>query len=478
MSGALITAAAFALEFSARVMMACVILLRPRRTPAVRLAWLVVLFALPVVGLVAYLLLGETRLGRRRAARHREILRRGALRDAVQPPPVEADLPVQFRPIAHLAETVGGTLAQGGHDLRLYADADLFIQSLAEDIQSARSYCHLLFFIYLPDHSGERVGEALCDAARRGVPCRLLVDAVGSKFFLRSELRRRMEAAGVQVAAALPVHLPRMLLARLDVRNHRKIAVIDGATGYCGSQNVADAAFAVKKRFAPWVDAMVRLQGPVVRDLHEIFVQDWSMEGGEVPRELLALRPPAIAGGATVQVAGTGPNCYNEAMLQMSQATFHVAREELIVTTPYFVPDEATLAAMYTTARRGVEVTLVVPARNDSPLVAAASRSYYEKLLDAGVQLYEFRRGLLHAKTITVDRDFAVVTTANMDRRSFELNFEVSLLVFDNDFASELRLLQKAYVSRSTLVDADAWEGRPWPTKLVQNAMGLLSPLL
>jgi cardiolipin synthase len=234
----------------------------------------------------------------------------------------------------------------------------------------------------------------------------------------------------------------------------------------------------VKKRFAPWVDAMVRLQGPVVRDLHEIFVQDWSMEGEEVPSELLALRAPTFPGGATVQVAGTGPNSYNEAMHQMSQATFHVAREELIVTTPYFVPDEATLAAMYTTARRGVEVTLVVPARNDSPLVAAASRSCYEKLLDAGVQVYEFRRGLLHAKTITVDRDFAVVTTANMDRRSFDLNFEVSLLVFDDDFASELRLLQKAYVAGSTLVDADAWGQRPWTAKLVQNTLGLLSPLL
>jgi cardiolipin synthase len=477
MTGALITAAALLLDFCLRVVIACAILLRPRKPPAVRLAWLAVLFALPIVGLVAYLVFGEPRLGRRRAARHREVVRRLALHDAAAPA-VEGDLPAQFRPIAHLAETVGGNHPQGGHGLRLFAEADLFIQALVEDIAAARSHCHLLFYIYLADHSGERVGEALAAAARRGVACRLLVDAVGSKLFLRSALRRRMAQAGVEVAAALPVSVPRMLLARLDLRNHRKIAIVDAAVGYSGSQNVADASFAIKKRFAPWVDCMVRVEGPVVRDLHEIFVEDWSMEGGEVPRSILECRPAPIPGGATVQVAATGPNSYNEGLHRMNQATFHVAREELILTTPYFVPDEATLAAMYTTARRGVEVTLVVPKRNDSPLVAAASRSYYETLLDAGVSVYEYRRGLLHAKTITVDRDFAVVTTANLDRRSFDLNFEVSLLVYDDDFASELRLLQRAYVSRSDPVDADAWTRRPWPARLAQNALGLLSPLL
>jgi cardiolipin synthase len=175
---------------------------------------------------------------------------------------------------------------------------------------------------------------------------------------------------------------------------------------------------------------------------------------------------------------GTGPDAYNEALRQITQTSLHAAREELIITTPYFVPDEATATALYTTARRGVDTMLVVPARNDSPLVAAASRSFYEPLLDAGVQIHEYQHGLLHAKTITLDRRLALVTTANFDRRSFELNFEVSLVVYDSDFASELRLLQKSYIDGSQTVSETKWRRRGWPKRLWQNTAGMLGPLL
>jgi cardiolipin synthase len=175
---------------------------------------------------------------------------------------------------------------------------------------------------------------------------------------------------------------------------------------------------------------------------------------------------------------GTGPDAYNEALRQITQTSLHAAREELIITTPYFVPDEATATALYTTARRGVDTSLVVPARNDSPLVAAASRSFYEPLLDAGVRVHEYQHGLLHAKTITLDRRLALVTTANFDRRSFELNFEVSLVVYDSDFASELRLLQKAYIDGSRAVSETAWRRRGWPRRLWQNTVGMLGPIL
>ena len=269
-----------------------------------------------------------------------------------------------------------------------------------------------------------------------------------------------------------------MALARVDLRNHRKIAIVDGVIGYCGSHNIADAAFAIKPKYAPWVDAMVRMEGPAVQDLQLLFVEDWYLDTNESLEEVLAVSSPASLEGAAVQIMGTGPDCYNEALRQLSQACFHAAREELILTTPYFVPDEATASALETTARRGVDSTLVVPARNDSPVVAAASRSYYEKLLDAGVDIHEYVPGLLHAKTTTIDRRLAMVSTANLDRRSFELNFEVSMVVYDSDFASELRLLQKSYLDRSRPVEQLQWRRRGWPKKLVQNAAGLLSPLL
>ncbi len=471
----------FVADFTARLSLAAVIIIRSRGTPAVRLAWLVLLMAVPVVGIVAYLLFGEPRLGRRRVRRYLAAVNTLRVREpeyVAAAPPVPAVIPAEYRQIAYLAESVGGNIPQGGHTLCLYGDTDLFIQSLVEDINNAKAHCHLLFYIFLTDHSSTRVAEALIAAAGRGVVCRLLVDAVGSRRFLRSDLRRGLDAAGVHVVDALPANLARMLLARLDLRNHRKIAVIDGVVGYTGSQNIADAEFASKAKFGPWVDAMIRIEGPVVRDLQMLFVQDWHMDTHETLADVLAVRPPAVPDGETVQVIGTGPACYNQAMLQMTLVTMHAATEELIITTPYFVPDEATLAALYTCALRGVDVSLVVPARNDSPLVAAASRSYYARLLDAGVAIHEYRSGLLHAKTISVDRRLAMITTANLDRRSFELNFEVSTMVYDTNFASRMRLMQKNYIDVSDRVNGAAWSRRGWPRKLVENGLGMVSPLL
>jgi cardiolipin synthase len=477
----LIPAAALLVEFAARLTLIAVIIVRSRGTPAVRLAWVVLLLAVPGVGVVAYLLVGEARLGRRRAKRYRGSARHLELRHveyASGGSPIKADIPTEYRQIAYLAESVGGNIPQGGHALRLYGDTDLFIQALVEDINAAQAHCHLLFYIFLTDHSSVRVADALIDAARRSVACRLLVDGVGSKRFLRSDLRRRLEAGGVQVVAALPANLARALLARIDLRNHRKIAVIDGVIGYSGSHNIADAEFAIKPEYAPWVDTMLRIEGPAVRDLQVLFVQDWYLDTNDPHRDLLGIRPHHTPDGDTIQVMGTGPASHNEALVQMIQVTFHSAAEELILTTPYFVPDEATLSALTTAALRGVEVSLVVPARNDSPLVAAASRGYYQKLLDAGVTIHEYRHGLLHAKTITIDRRLAVITTANLDRRSFDLNFEVSTIVYDTDFASQVRLMQKTYIDGSTIVDPTAWAKRGWPRKLLENGLGMVSPLL
>jgi cardiolipin synthase A/B len=463
-----------------KIVMICIVLLR-KRGAASTLAWIMVILVLPLFGSLLYLMIGEVKLGRRSVQRHLEIVKRVqslapfamAAREALHPHIVP-----KFAHLAVLAESVGDNDALAGNSMTLIGDANIFIQSLVEDIDAAQSHCHLLFYIYLDDHSGTRVAEALMRAAKRGVACRVLVDAVGSKLFARSKLRQDMEAAGVRVVEALPVHPLRMLLARMDLRNHRKIAVIDGIIGYTGSQNIADAEFAIKRRFAPWVDASVRIEGPVTWDLQMLFAQDWYMDTDELLEQVLHIQPLPVADGVIAQVMGTGPNSFNQALRQLSQAAFHTAREELILTTPYFVPDEATLIALCVAARRGVDTILVLPARNDSRLVGAASRSHYATLLENGVKIYEYQRGLLHAKTITVDRDWGLVSTANLDRRSFELNFEVSVVVYDDDFASQLRFLQKGYIGDSRLVDASSWMHRPWPALLWYSAAGTVSPLL
>jgi cardiolipin synthase len=469
------------LELCAKLTLVCWMLLRRRASSPTTLAWIVVILALPVVGTVLYLLVGEVRLGGRRITRHLEIVKRiqssvpftAAASGAVRPT-ISSD----HQHLAVLAEAVGDNDPLGGNSLTLMGETDLFVQALVDDIDSAQHHCHLLFYIFLTDFTGKRVAEALMKAAARGVDCRVLVDAVGSKMFTRSSLRKRMEQAGVRVVEALKAHPLRMLFARIDLRNHRKIAVIDGVIGYTGSQNIADSEFAIKPRFAPWVDAMVRIVGPVVWDLQMLFVEDWFLDTDESLEHLLNIQPLTQGDGVVAQIIGTGPNSYNEAMRQLLQAAFHTAREELILTTPYFVPDDATLAALCTAARRGVRTTLVVPARNDSPLVAAASRSNYQQLLESGVTIHEYQRGLLHAKTITIDRSVGLIGSANLDRRSFELNFEVNLVVYDSDFAGQLRFLQTAYISDSRPVDASAWSRRSTAVKVWHNAAGTLSPLL
>lgn len=456
------------------------VLLRPRIRQPSSLAWILVIVALPVVGVVFYLIVGEVRTGSRRKRRHRTIHRNigAVLRKAWRDGPATAMVEGDTQSIARLARLVGDTRPRGGNRLTLLSDAERFVGSLAKDVDEAQGHVHLLFYIYLDDLLGRTTADALVNAAARGVDCRLLVDNVGSAEFLKSRLCKRLRDSGVRVAAALPTRITQIASVRFDMRNHRKIAVVDGRIGYTGSHNLAAEAFHPKPRFAPWVDATLRIEGPAVRDLQALFVEDWYMDTGESLEDLIAIEPTEHGDGNVVQIVGSGVNSQNQALVRVIQSAVHMAREELVLTTPYFVPDEGTVAALTTAAMRGVRTIIVVPARNDSPLIALASRSFYQPLLDAGVRVHEFTKGLLHAKTITVDREFALVSTANLDRRSFEINFELSTLVYDRAFATELRQLQGRYMEDSAVVDGAAWSSRSWPRRLAENLAGLVSPLL
>ncbi len=455
------------------------VLLKGARKPASTLAWLMVLFFLPGVGIVLWFLMGETVVGGRRR-REREQLNQRLIEETAHLRPRAhqvAQLP-EYQAEVSLASAVGGAPPRPGNLLTLMSDTEQVLESLIADIDAAREHCHLLFYIWLDDEAGRTVAESVERAARRGVHCRLLLDDVGSRAFLRSETCGRLRAAGVEVVRALPVSILRMLVSRIDLRNHRKLAIIDGTIGYTGSQNIASASFAPKRKYAPWVDCMLRVVGPAVRDLQDIFVTDWHAETDTYPKDALGISPTPQEGGVPVQVLPTGPSHDSEALEQMSLASIHRATEELVLTTPYFVPGPAEVASLCTAARRGVRVVLVLPARNDSKLVAAVSRSHYASLLRAGVEIHEFLDGLLHAKTLTVDRRLALVTTANFDQRSFDLNYEVSTLIYDSDFASQLRFMQMGYVERSRRVGWERVAQRGLGTRLWENAAGVFSPLL
>jgi cardiolipin synthase len=456
-------------------------LLRPHREPASRMAWVVVIIVAPVFGMVAYVLFGETNIGRRRIARLRRALARLPAPDEVgaEAGP-ELEIPQRYAHLFRVGRSISGFAPVGGNRAVLLADSAAAIDAMVTDIDAAGDHVHILFYIWLADGSGLKVVEALKRAALRGVRCRVMADDLGSRAMIRSEHWRDMAAAGVRLASALPIGNPfvRPLKGRIDMRNHRKIVVIDNRVTYCGSQNCCDAAFAVKPKYAPWVDAMMRFEGPVVRQNQQLFASDWMGHVNEDLSALLCALPGPVEPGFAAQVIGTGPTVRYSAMPEMFESLMYAARRELVITTPYYVPDEPIQAALCASGRRGVETTVIFPARNDSWIVAAASRSYYAELLDAGVRIYEYVGGLLHTKSLTLDGEVTLIGSANIDRRSFELNFENNILFCDPALTAEVRARQASYIAASTPVDAAAVASWSWRRRLWNNAIGMFGPVL
>jgi cardiolipin synthase len=454
-----------------------------RRAPiGISMAWIAVMFSVPFLGAGLYLLVGEKRLGRRRAARvaaGADVLAQWqtVLR---QDPAGREGIDREALALADLADRVFGYPALAGNDIELFDAAAAVFDALVADIDTATRHCHLAFYIW---YDAGRVGDvvkALERAARRGVSCRAIGDALGSKAFLHGDAIVRLRAAGVEFQVALPTGPVRSLFARADLRNHRKIVVIDGRVAYVGSQNLVDPRFFMQGAGAgEWIDAMVRLTGPTVQALDTVFEHDWSIESGH------GFVAPAAEGsisglsnGPVIQIAPSGPGAQPQALQQLLLTAIYAARRELIVTTPYFVPDESILLALCSAAQRGVDVTLIVPAHNDSRLVRYASAAHFDDLLAAGVRVELFNGGLLHTKSMTIDGATSVFGSVNLDMRSLWLNFEISLLVYDIGFTGRLRALQQRYLGDSERVDAARWRQRPRWRRLLEDTIRLLGPVL
>ncbi len=463
-------------EWLLRIVMLVVV--TRRREPASAMAWLLVIFFIPWLGLVLYWLIGENRLPRRRIeAREdaRERLREVARRFERHPNVVRPELGPEAVTAVALAERLGDMPILGGNAVALLADTDEVIDRLIADMDAARHHIHLEFYIYAVDATGRRVAEALRRAARRGVACRLLVDAVGARRMLK-RLAPELMQDGVEVCAALPVGLFRRRVARIDLRNHRKIAVIDGRIGYAGSQNIVSADYGHKD--LAWEDMMVRLLGPSVLELQAVFVTDWYSESGVFLDEKSTFPVPEVAGAIPVQAIPSGPTFSTENFQRFVVAALYTAREHVVITTPYFVPDRPLMQALEVAVLRGVRVDLIVPRRSDQRIVAAASRAYYDDLLEAGVRLHLYDRGLLHSKTMRIDDRFAIIGSDNLDIRSFELNFELSLLFYCREVTEQLRAKQDAYLEGAFELTQQRWAQSPAWKRLAYDIAKLMSPLL
>ena len=456
------------------------VLLHPDRRPPARLSWIVVILALPYLGVAGYLLLGETNIGRGRVARLRRVLATLPPPDAVAAPAPPAAIPDRYSQLFNVGRSISGYPRVDGNRARLMADSDAAIDAMVADIDAAREHVHLMFYIWLPDTNGLKMVDALQRAARRGVVCRAMVDDLGSRALIGSPHWQAMGAAGVHLARALPVGNPllHVFVARVDLRDHRKILVIDNAVTYCGSQNCADPAFLPKAAYAPWVDAVMRFEGPVVRQNQHLFASDWMANHDEDIAHVLRAPTEPAGAGFPAQVIASGPTVRHSAMPEIFASLMYAARRELVITTPYYVPDEAIQAALCAAANRGVAVTIVFPARNDDFAVGATSRSHYRELLAAGVAIHEFQPGLLHTKSVTVDGEVTLIGSANMDRRSFDLNYENNILLLDAETTAAMRARQMTYVAESRQVLLEEVEAWPMTKRLWNNTIAILGPVL
>ena len=448
-----------------------------RRSPAAARAWLLLIFFLPWPGVILYTLIGRAFLPEKRMQRQAHATK--LIRDLSQRFLASADLtrpepPAPLGQAVSLAQRLGDFGILGNNRFEFIADYQSSIERLVADIDSAERHVHLLYYIFADDSTGRRVADALSRAAARGVKCRLLLDAMGARKAL-GRLAQHLRAAGMEVVPVLSYHFWNRNRGRRDLRNHRKIAIIDGRIGYVGSQNLINADF---KRGLVYKELVARLRGPVVGQLQAVWLVDRYVETERILPDDGLFPEPAAAGCAAAQCLPSGP-LYRRANVERSLvALIHGARRRVVITTPYFVPDEPLVQALQTAVLRGVDVRLIVSQARDQALVCLAQRSFYEELLEVGVQIFHYQPSFLHAKHVTIDDDVALVGSSNIDIRSFRLNSEISVLIYDRETVAQLHAIHAEYLQDSLPLAYAAWLRRPIWEKLAQNTARMVDSVL
>ncbi len=465
-----------ALEWVVRI--GALIIVPFRRSPNAAKGWLLLILFEPTIGVLVYLAIGRRRLPAWRVERTMEFDVRSQLvyqRLATHPNIFQPEQQPGTMPAVRLAQHLGNLPILGGNVVEILADYDAIIARLIADIDAAQTQVHLIFYIFADDAVGNRVVAALEQAVARGATCRVLADAMGSRGVGFERLLPRMHAAGIEAAETLKYGFLQRHTARMDLRNHRKIAVIDGRIGYTGSLNIVEPDF---KPGLEYEELMVRVTGPVVLELQAVFARDWYIETAKPIEAEDTFPDPELAGSVPAQVLPSGPLYARENNQRLIVALIYAARIRAVITTPYFIPDDALLQALTTAVLRGVDVRLVVPAQDDQLLVSSAQKSYYDELLRGGVQICRYRKRFLHAKHATIDDQVAWIGSSNMDIRSFALNDEVVLLAYDRGVCADLAMEQERYFRDGEWLDADAWCKAPLLRKVGWNLARMFSPLL
>ena len=501
-----------------------------QRNIGVSIAWVAVLYTLPVFGFIAYILLGEPMIGRRYRERVDQasiLMNDMARREHLIFDKGQDLLPTNYRGVSQIGTRWTGFGVFPNHQMQLLNDPASIFQRLIEDIHAAQRIVLMEFYIVYPKGQVLEVIEALSVAAQRGVECHILADSVGSFSFINSSVHRKLEKAGVYVHQSLPVGLFKTLFKRSDLRNHRKMVVIDEHIGYIGSFNLVDPRFFKQnKNVGQWIDVALRTTSQhsisINTAMAKVIVTDIGAESNDnlaelhqrvnnYTRKLYVMHPtindlnsrvkvladtiddheqPDIGATSIVvpkmpvvdkvlaQLIPSAPQLTAHVIYNTLVSVIHRANKRIRITTPYFVPDESLSGALTIAAKRGVDVTIIVPEKVDSFLVQHASQAYYQELLDAGVTIALFRGGLLHAKTVVIDDDYCLFGTVNIDMRSFYLNMEVSLAIYTPEMVAQVADCQKVYLENCRILDSDEWQQRHGSKRLFDNVVRLFSPLL
>ena len=464
--------------FDLAIRITAIIVIPRNRRPTSAMAWLLAIYFIPFVGVLLFLLIGNPRLPRKRRQQQEQI--NDALREngeAVSVGTLRPGAPAWFRGLVDLNTNLGAMPLTGDNQATLISDYQASLDAMADAIRGAERYVHVEFYILQTDASTDNFFAALEEVAARGVTVRVLLDhwANRGKPFYKKTL-------GAAWKLMLPVQPLKGKWQRPDLRNHRKLLVVDGNVAFVGSQNVTDSTYNLKKnikRGLHWVDLLARVEGPVVSSIDVVFLSDWYAETGEILADQVDLSSVASSdGNLDCQIVPSGPGFEYQNNLKLFMGLLFAAREKIIIVSPYFVPEEALLLSLVTACQRGIHVELFVSEEGDQAMVYHAQRSYYEALLRAGVKIWMYKKPfILHSKSLTIDDDVAVIGSSNMDMRSFGLNMEISMMVRGEEFVAEMRRVEAEYRALSRELTLEEWLKQPLRSTVLDNLARLTSAL-
>ncbi len=453
------------------------------RRPSSSIAWLLLIVVTPIFGLVIFLLIGSPFVRGRRAKVQAEANKIITERTAEIPDlPPGADIPAGVDSLIRMNRQLTHLPCVTGVSHGLFGESDAAVKAMAETVNEATTTVHVEFFITSWDDTTDIFMTALAEAVKRGVRVRLLYDDIASRGYpTLKQMNSKLTAAGIEWHEMMPIKPLKGKWRRPDLRNHRKLLVVDSKVAFMGSQNMIDSSYLLPKNIKAgrhWKDLNIKITGGIVQSLEAVFAMDWYTETGEKLGGEIGLVTDPDVDPVPMQLLPSGPGYLTMPNLRLFTGLVQRAQHKLSLTSPYFVPDDSLLEAITTAAYRGVAVELFVSEQADQFMVGHAQASYYDALLEAGVRIYQYPKPtILHAKHFTVDDIVGIIGSSNMDYRSFGLDYEITLMSTGKQFVADLQTVADEYRAVSREMNLDEWRGRPKGQRYVDNVMRLVSAL-